>query len=92
MSRFIQISLLAAIAFVSFLFQDQEQDKRPAPQDDRVVIPGDDENSIARRDFMRTKLLYTQNIFEGLTTGDFDQIKAGIKEVEAITEAKSGLR
>jgi cytochrome c556 len=34
---------------------------------------------------MRTKLLFTQNIFEGLTTGDFTLIKNGIKEVQGIT-------
>ena len=63
--------------------QDQEQ-----TQDEKLTIPADDENAIARRDFMRTKLMYSQNIFHGLTTGNFDLIKAGIKEVGAITEAE----
>ena len=37
---------------------------------------------------MRTKLLFTQNIFEGLTTGDFDAIETAIKEVQGVTEGE----
>ncbi|HMO14412.1 MAG TPA: hypothetical protein PKD64_11265 [Pirellulaceae bacterium] len=44
-----------------------------------------DEDSIARRDFMRAKLMYTQKIFAGLTIGDFEQIHEAVLEVKAIT-------
>jgi len=33
--------------------------------------------------------MFSQNIFHGLTTGDFDRIKSGIKEVHSITEAEA---
>ncbi|MFN9881391.1 MAG: hypothetical protein ACK557_23210, partial [Planctomycetota bacterium] len=46
-----------------------------------------DPDSLSRRDFMRMKLNYTQNILEGLTTRDFGLIISGAEEVERITQA-----
>jgi hypothetical protein len=84
MKRVTNFSMLLVVALVSttLAFQENQQEKN------RIVIPHDDENTIARRDFMRSKLLYAQNIFAGLTAGDFMRIKAGIKEVQGITEGE----
>lgn len=48
-----------------------------------------DQDSLSRRDFMRMKLNYTQNILEGLTTRDFGLIISGAEEVERITQAEA---
>ena len=48
-----------------------------------------DQDSVSRRDFMRMKLNYTQNILEGLTTRDFGLIISGAEEVERITHAEA---
>ncbi|MEL7498435.1 MAG: hypothetical protein AAFN77_12560 [Planctomycetota bacterium] len=64
--------------------EKQEPQKR---KQDPIVIPSDDENSIARRDFMRTKMMFTQSVFQGLTTGNFAMIKRAVKEIEGITKA-----
>lgn len=48
-----------------------------------------DPESLSRRDFMRMKLNYTQNILEGLTTRDFGLIISGAEEVERITQAEA---
>lgn len=48
-----------------------------------------DPDSLSRRDFMRMKLNYTQNILEGLTTRDFGLIISGAEEVERITQAEA---
>ena len=61
------------------------QETEKPKQDDKIVLPAQDPDTIARRDFMRTKLMYSQNIFEGLTTGDFELIKSGIREVQRVT-------
>ena len=86
------ISTLAVIGpalLAGFIFpvplQDTDEKRK---KQDKIEIPADDENAIARRDFMRTKLLYSQNIFEGLTTGNFNLIKEGVKEVDKVTQAQ----
>lgn len=78
------------MASAVFTLQEQAPSQEPQPQQeqDRVVIPHDDDNAVARRDFMRTKLQFTKNIFEGLTTGDFNQIKDGIKDVQGVTQGE----
>jgi len=48
-----------------------------------------DQDSVSRRDFMRMKLNYTQNILEGLTTRDFGLIISGAEEVERITQVEA---
>jgi hypothetical protein len=52
------------------------------------AIPEQDEAAMARRDFMRTKLMYTQNILEGLTTRNFRMIDAAIRNIEMITSGE----
>lgn len=47
----------------------------------------DPETELSRRDFMRTKLLYAQNIMEGITTRNFTLIEQGASEIRRITEA-----
>ncbi len=64
--------------------QAQKQEKRA--EKERFTLPLNDPDKVARRDFMRTKLMYTQNIFEGLTVGDFDDIKTAVREVQMVTE------
>ena len=55
---------------------------------DQETVPVPDESSVERRDFMRTKLMYSQNIFEGLTIRNFELIERGIHEVEQLLEAE----
>ena len=43
-----------------------------------------DQDAIARRDFMRAKLMFTQNIVEGLATENFDQVVAGAEEIKGV--------
>lgn len=75
------------LAAASISFAMQQQDNQPKKQDDdRLTLPLQDDDALSRRDFMRTKLLYTQNIFEGLTTGNFDAIETAVEEVQHITE------
>lgn len=91
MVRFIAVSVVSAFAFfagVSFQDQDQESGQQEETQK-RIVRPAIDDDDVERRDFMRTKLLITQNIFEGLTIGDFDLIDAGIEKVKSVTRAES---
>ena len=64
------------------------QEQTPMPDDETITLPEQDPDSISRRDFMRTKLMYSQNIFEGLTTGDFNTIETAIKEVQMVTEGE----
>lgn len=68
-------------------FQDPVQDPQPgAHKQDPIPVP--EEGSVERRDFMRTKLLYTQNILEGLTVGEFELIDRGVKELEEILQGE----
>lgn len=65
----------------SSLIQQQEDDEK-------IEIPSEGPDAIARKDFMRTKLMYSQNIFEGLTTGRFPLIEEGLNEIKNITHAE----
>ena len=77
--------LLLSFPCAFFVQQDADQENK-STQDN--VAPQLDETAVQRRDFMRTKLMYTQNIFEGLTTRDFGLITQGIEEVEQVTQAQ----
>ena len=81
-SFFIVCSLV--VASMSFAFQPQDEAKPPQTEDP-LVIPLIDDDAVSRRDFMRSKLMYSQNIFEGLTTGDFRQIKNNVEQLRAVT-------
>lgn len=52
-----------------------------------VVLPPDSQ-LIARRDFMRSKLMYSQLILEGLTTHNFDMINEAISNMKMVTEGE----
>ncbi len=82
----VMLTSFALMAGSQYLQQGQQLQEQEQQDDDEIVVPADDENAAARRDFMRTKLLYTQNVFAGLTLGDFDAVDAAVKEVQAITE------
>ncbi len=57
----------------SWHFQAQEKEK----QDDIII-----------RDLMRSKLMYSQNIVEGLSIGRFDLIEAAATEIERVANAR----
>ena len=91
----IRISLLAGLVSITVgsitaasISWAPNQDASQKQDDDRVTLPLQDEDAMSRRDFMRTKLLYTQNIFEGLTTGDFKAIETAVEEVQRVTEGE----
>ena len=85
---FVVSAVFVSCAFSGIHYPLIDGNSNPAQDDDPIVVPQSDDNSIARRDFMRSKLMYSQNIFEGLTTGNFGLINAGIKEVSGITDAE----
>lgn len=69
--------------------QDPVQDSVPEnKKQEQEPIPVPEEGSVERRDFMRSKLLFTQNILEGMTVSEFDLIDRGVKELEQILEAE----
>jgi len=91
----IRISILAGLVSITVgsiaaasITWATHQDAAKQQDDDRITLPLQDEDAVSRRDFMRTKLLYTQNIFEGLTTGDFKAIETAIEEVKRVTEGE----
>jgi len=88
MNRLFNIGVVCSAILVAIPFAIQDQDNEKKQDPDRIVIPSDDDNAVARRDFMRTKLMFSQKVFEGLTTGNFDLIKTGVKEIEGITEGE----
>lgn len=93
MTQLANVSFLAGALLLSTTFaflqkESPESSLKQRQENEGIVIPQDDENAVQRRDFMRTKLLYSQNIFEGLTTGNFALIKEGIEEVQGITEGE----
>lgn len=87
-SRSTAIAALLAGLFVWIPFAVQEPQEEKSGSDDKIVIPSYGPEAISRRDFMRTKLMYSQNIFEGLTTGDFDLIQSGVEELQRVTEGE----
>jgi hypothetical protein len=78
-------SLLIPLA-TSVSFQDPDPGTQKQSTQDPIPVP--DEGSVERRDFMRTKLMYTQNILEGMTVSEFELIERGVKELEQILEAE----
>lgn len=91
--RFLQYSHLVIISgimvtlFVSM--QDTDPPKKLPQEQDKIEVPAEGPDAIARRDSMRSKLMYSQNIFEGLTTGDFGLIRSGLNDIHAITEGET---
>lgn len=58
----------------------------------KPLVGSQDSDAIARRDFMKTKLLYTQNILGGLVTGDLNAAAKAVREVQQITAAEQWVR
>ena len=65
-----------------------QDDSKKQEKDEKLTLPAQDPDAVSRRDFMRTKLMYSQNVLEGLTTGDFKMIDSAIKEIEMVTTAE----
>jgi hypothetical protein len=82
------VSITAGSIAAASISWSANQDLPKKQDDDRLTLPLQDDNAVSRRDFMRTKLLYTQNIFEGLTMGDFKAIETAVAEVQRVTEGE----
>lgn len=82
------VSVLAGSIAATSMTWTVHQDPAKDQGEDRLTLPLQDDDAPSRRDFMRTKLLFTQNIFEGLTTGDFKAIETAIMEVQRVTEGE----
>jgi hypothetical protein len=89
MIRLPVISILCLLTAAPITLALQLETRKP---DSGFQIGGQDEDSIARRDFMRTKLLYAQNILGGLTTGDLEAASKAVREVQQVTEAEKWVR
>ncbi len=50
-----------------------------------------DQDSVARRDYMRTKLTFSQAIVEGLAVKNFDTINTAATEIRNVTEGEMWL-
>ena len=85
MSRLYQCVTFCCFAIASITVMPQQPTE--TQEDDRIILPAQDPDSVSRHDFMRTKLLFSQNVLEGLTTGDFELIDEAIKEIEQVTKA-----
>lgn len=57
----------------------------PSQLENKTAQNSQDPDAIARRDFMRAKLMYTKNLFEGLTLTDFKLVDESVKEIKGIT-------
>ncbi len=84
MNNFIKIGTICVMAVAALVFFPQQKSGN-SQESDKIDVPQQDPESLSRRDFMRTKLMYSQNILEGLTTGDFDGIEKAIKDVQMVT-------
>lgn len=51
----------------------------------------DHSDAIARRDFMRAKMMYSSNILQGLTSHDFKTIEESADEISGLTRAEEWL-
>jgi hypothetical protein len=85
MKTLVLASIVALALPLVMAFQVQDPEKTSGKQNS---IPVPREGAVERRDFMRTKLLFTQNIFEGLTIREFDLVSRGIRELESVLGAE----
>ena len=84
MNRLFLTALLLFVASCTVYWTWQESSS--TPQDSPRAQAPQDEDSMSRRDFMRTKLMYSQNIFEGLTTDNFPAIEQAIGNLQLVTD------
>ncbi len=68
-------------------WQDGKQQLETGPQENEKpkTLPMN-QDSIGRRDYMRVKLMFTQNIIEGLTMKNFETIRQAGEEIRTVTE------
>ena len=88
-STLLTLFIAGCISTAAALLPLQEQDDQKTgdpKQDDPIVLPKQDEDSISRRDSMRAKLQFSKNILEGLTIKDFDLITEAGQNMLALTE------
>ena len=85
MIRFSRLFVILSAVFISVPTAVQQQESPPPASKGKVVVQDRDPDRVARRDYMRTKLMYSQNILEGLIRGDFDLINTGINEIQRVT-------
>ncbi len=85
-------SIILAVCFVSAAPLAVAWQQESRQQETKPLAGGQDSDAISRRDFMRTKLLYTQNILGGLVTGDLKEATKAVHEVQQITEAEQWVR
>lgn len=86
MKTFLAISSVVILAGLALSGAFAAPDEPAAPACNKE--PSDVES---RRDFMRTKLMYSQNILEGLTTNDFAEIEHAVKELQKVTQGEKWL-
>lgn len=84
---YLKFTATVVLAIASILLVRQDPEEKKQDDDQTIVVPSDDTGAVSRRDFMRTKLRFSQEIFEGLTTGDLKKIDDAIDEVQHITTA-----
>ncbi len=84
MIRYASLIFIFSTVIMSIPPAVQEQES-PATTKSNVAAQDQDPDRVARRDFMRTKLMYSQNVLEGLTRGNFNLIKTGVDEIQSIT-------
>ena len=95
--RYLVTMFLSAGLTLGVIAFPQQEDAPPAPaknqesaepkqEQDKIDVPARGPEAIARRDFMQSKLRYSQMVFEGLTTGNLKLVgEAGI-EIREITQ------
>ncbi len=84
----LRLVLIAFFVFMvaSVMIWTWQEPASPRQDRQKTIAPPQDSETMSRRDFMRTKLMYTQNIFEGLTIGDFEKIEMATRNVQMVTE------
>jgi hypothetical protein len=80
-SLMMTLGLLFLAGGTALAWQPQEE-KRPSSGQVQ------DADLMSRRDFMRSKLMYSQLILEGLTTEDFEMVNEAIGKLKEVTEGE----
>ena len=84
MYRMLNLTLLLTATVVSACWSFSTHPQQD--EEDKIVLPAQDPNAVERRDSMQSKLMYSKNILEGLTAGDFDRINEAIENMRLVTE------
>ena len=88
MTRLVIIAAVASAILMSgqVLFLGTSPSHEGLGPEARLYALRQEDEATSRRDFMRTKLLYSQNILEGLTTGSFEMLDESVRELQMVTE------